>query len=306
MLRLPEQLKVLRHDADHGPQRPVEPDLAADHGRVGVESRAPERSLITTTFARFASSSAGETSGRQSASTPSTSKMPARDPLARDGFGVAVRAGHHHAADARREAGDLLERAAARVPVEPCSSGDAKPRAIVALVSQIVTSRSGSPKGSGRSSVASTSAKMALLAPMPSASVSVATSVKAGELLQLPERELHVVAELLEPLGEAHLTISLSAQVGHRSFEARDIAQPADRQLARGRRIHAARDELARPHLDVERELFVDFLIDRDAPQPRPKGALHVANRTFETPAENRRQVAISAASCSRPASVRR
>ena len=72
----------------------------------------------------------------------------------------------------------------------------------------------------------------------------------------------------------------------------RDVAQPAERQLARGRRIHAARDELARAHLDVQRELFVDLLLERHAPQPRTEGALHVANRTFETPAENRRQVA--------------
>ena len=83
----------------------------------------------------------------------------------------------------------------------------------MSVVSQIATSRSGSPNGSGRSSVASTSAKMALLAPMPSASVSVATSVKPGERSQLPERELHIVAELLEPLRQAHVTISLSAKV---------------------------------------------------------------------------------------------
>ena len=46
---------------------------------------------------------------------------------------------------------------------------------------------------------------MALLAPMPSASVIAAISVKAGELSQLPKRELHIVPEFLEPLREAHL-----------------------------------------------------------------------------------------------------
>jgi hypothetical protein len=60
-------------------------------------------------------------------------------------------------------------------------SGDPKLRGMVAVFSQIDTRRSGSPNGSGRSSVASTSAKIALLAPMPSARVSVATSMKAGE-----------------------------------------------------------------------------------------------------------------------------
>ena len=81
--------------------------------------------------------------------------------------------------------------------------GDAKPLAVAGDFSQIVTSRSGFGYGSGRSSVASTSAKMALLAPMPSASVSVATSVNAGARDQLPERELDVVAQFFEEQGHA-------------------------------------------------------------------------------------------------------
>src|SRR5688572_2905603 len=60
--------------------------------------------------------------------------------------------------------------------------GEANPRGVVADVSQIVTRRSGSEYGNGRSSVASTRAKIALLAPMPSASVAAATIVKAGAL----------------------------------------------------------------------------------------------------------------------------
>lgn len=60
--------------------------------------------------------------------------------------------------------------------------GDAKPRGVVADVCQIVTSCAASRYGSGRSSVASTSAKIALLAPMPIASVITATSVKTGAL----------------------------------------------------------------------------------------------------------------------------
>ena len=50
--------------------------------------------------------------------------------------------------------------------------------------------------------------------------------MKAGERSQLPHREHHVVAELLEPLRETHLTISLSAKVDARSFEAREVAEP--------------------------------------------------------------------------------
>jgi hypothetical protein len=61
--------------------------------------------------------------------------------------------------------------------------GDAKPRGVAADVSQIVTRRSGAAYGSGRSRVASTRAKMALLAPMPRARVAAATSVNAGAFL---------------------------------------------------------------------------------------------------------------------------
>src|SRR6185503_14299894 len=58
--------------------------------------------------------------------------------------------------------------------------------------------------------------------------------------------------------------------------------------------------------LDVQRQLLVDLLIDSNAPEPRTEGALHLENRIFETPVENRRHVAVSASSCSRPESVRR
>jgi hypothetical protein len=59
-------------------------------------------------------------------------------------------------------------------------SGDTPLRGDIGVRSQIITSRSGSVNGRGRSSVASTSANMALLAPMPSASVIAATHAKAG------------------------------------------------------------------------------------------------------------------------------
>jgi hypothetical protein len=32
--------------------------------------------------------------------------------------------------------------------------------------------------------------------------------------------------------------------------------------------IHAALDQLARAHLDVQRELLIDFLIERHTPEP--------------------------------------
>src|SRR5262245_27985277 len=62
-------------------------------------------------------------------------------------------------------------------------SGDTAPRSDVLVFSHTMTSRSGWRKGSARRSVASTRAKSALFAPMPSASVRTATSVNAGEPL---------------------------------------------------------------------------------------------------------------------------
>ena len=74
-------------------------------------------SLITTTSRRFSSSSARERAAGNRRDAKHVEDA-CRHPLARHRFGVAVAAGHHHAADVRRKAGDLLERPAARVPVE--------------------------------------------------------------------------------------------------------------------------------------------------------------------------------------------
>ena len=86
----------------------------------------------------------------------------------------------------------------------------------------------------------------------------------------------------------------------------REIAQAAGRDVIARRSGSIPRSTSSRrSHLEVEGDLLVHLLIERHAPQPRTEGALHRANSTFETPAENRRQVAISAASCARPATVR-
>ena len=105
---------------------------------------------------------------------------------------------------------------------------------------------------------------------MPSASVSTATSVNAGDRLQLSQCNGHVVSEVFEPLCQPHLTISLSAKVLAGPLELAEIADPRQDDLARDLRVHPALDELARAHLDMKGEFFVDFLIERHAPQPRP------------------------------------
>ena len=150
------------------------------------------------------------------------------------------------------------------------SSGEAMDVKPLARRSHNMTRRSvGSLNGKGRRKVASASANIALLAPMPSASVSAATQREARRCLHLPERVRHIVPELFEPLCQPHFSFSLSAQVFARAFELSEIADARQHDLARGLRVHAALDQFARAHLDVELELFVHFLVERHAPQPR-------------------------------------
>ena len=114
----------------------------------------------------------------------------------------------------------------------------------------------------------------------------------------MPKRKLDVVAQFVQPHGDAHFTVSLSSNVGHGSFEVGDVAETTQSELAGGCGIHTAGDQLTGPHLDMQGKLLVDFLIDRHTPEPRTQRTLHLENRTFDTPAENRRHVAVSAANC--------
>ena len=129
---------------------------------------------------------------------------------------------------------------------------------------------------------------------------------EARRAFHLADGEPHVAAEVLEPLRDAHLAIPLSADVDARAFQPRHVTQVPDRQLARGLRVLPLRDEGARPHLDVEGDLLVDFLFERHPPQPRTEQASHRASRILDTPVENWRHLADSAARCARPAGVSR
>ena len=63
---------------------------------------------------------------------------------------------------------------------------------------QIMTARSGSAHGSGRSSTAFTTLKIAAFAPMPSASVSTATAAKPGWRAERARAEAEILPESLE------------------------------------------------------------------------------------------------------------
>jgi hypothetical protein len=84
----------------------------------------------------------------------------------------------------------------------------------------------------------------------------------------LTDRKPQILPELSEPLHAAHRSISLSPEVHTRSLQIPDVTKPPNRRFAGCSRIEAALDELARTHLEVEGDLFVDLAIDRHSPQP--------------------------------------
>ena len=115
--------------------------------------------------------------------------------------------------------------------------------------------------GSGRRNVASARAKIALSAPMPSASVSAATNVKTGRCLHLTQRRRDVRHGTL-PAIESHASRDLA--FSPRPTQVRFSLQTSPSRASTISRaillIHAAFDELTRAHFDVKGDLFVDFL----------------------------------------------
>jgi hypothetical protein len=84
----------------------------------------------------------------------------------------------------------------------------------------------------------------------------------------LPQRKPDIGGELVEPLYQSHLTISLSTKVDTGPCELTKVADSCEHDLARRLRIHPALDQFSGPKLDVQRQLLVDLLIEWDAPQP--------------------------------------
>ena len=171
----PDQPEVLGHDAHDREERAVEPELAADDRRVARRSACASRPRSSPRRSRACSRPRRRTCGRRPALTPSTSKMPAvthwRDTVSAFPSAPAITMpptlGVKPATPSKLRLRASQSRRFERrgvVARSPRSSPGSRPGG------------PGSPNGSGRSSVASTSAKIALLAPMPSASVTTATS----------------------------------------------------------------------------------------------------------------------------------
>ena len=155
-----------------------------------------------------------------------------RHPLARHRFGVAVAAGHHHAADVRRKAGDRLERPAARVPVEHVRRRREASRVRAGgLPDRDQPIRVGVRQRPQQRRVDQREDRA-----VGADAERERQSPRRREhrrRTQLAERELHVVTQLFEPLADSHLTISLSSEVDAGLFDGGDVAHPLERELAR-------------------------------------------------------------------------
>ena len=154
--------------------------------------------------------------------------------------------------------------------------------------SHTMTRRSASGYGSGRTSVASASANIALLAPMPSASVRTATAVNAGDDFSCRNANLHVLPALVEPLRESHLTISLSAEVHTGALEAAPTSPSRASTISRAIRGSIPFSTSSRVRISTWKA------ISRRPPDQRVPATATIrserligASRIFETPAAN-------------------
>ncbi len=138
---------------------------------------------------------------------------------------------------------------------------------------------------------------------MPSARVSTETMVKPGFANELAAGERHILSKLREVLRAAHVVVPLPADRAAGRVDPVDIPEPPNRRLAGIGGMHALLDELACAHLDMERKLRVDFVLDARPPEARaePLSELHAGSSTFDTPVANRAHCSVSAASCLRP-----
>ncbi len=171
--------------------------------------------------------------------------------------------------------------------------------------SQIETSRSGSGYGSGRRSTASTSAKSAVVAPMPSASVRVAASVKPGACRSrraASDRSRHSASARGNPTAARTSSRTRSGDP-RRSRASRAASVPVGAVAARG----------LRAHLEVEAQLLLEVAVELRPPEeqgetvPERGGpGAHAVSMTRAIAAARALQRRCSASSRRRPRAVRR
>jgi hypothetical protein len=101
---------------------------------------------------------------------------------------------------------------------------------------------------------------------------------REGPMLQeLPTRKHDVLNELAHVFRSLHVVIPPSAQRAERRAHPLDVAEAALGFASRRVGVHAGRDQIARPHLDVERDLVAHFLADVFLPGTPVKAATNRA-----------------------------
>ena len=180
-------------------------------------------------------------------------------------------------------------------------------------VCQTPTSASGSGYGSGLSSTPLTTLNTAVVAPMPSASVRMATMREAGRAPQRAQAVADVAQRVFEQRGP-----ELVARALLDALHAAERARSACRRASSG--VMPARDVLLGLLLDVEANLLVETALERVAPR-RASGAAasasvmpiphhrasaipSSASSTRLTARDMRRHCASSSLSCRRPSRV--
>ena len=154
---------------------------------------------------------------------------------------------------------------------------------------------------------------------------------KPGGRAQLPQREQHILAKLVEILRTAHVFVSLMTKGPAVATHPLDVAELGARPGPRRVTRQPLRLVVARPHLEMERHFIVHLVAHAEAEQPRALPAIEDrlpasgcrlpriddrrsslpiahpdASRIFETPAENCAHCAVWARSCRRPSGVSR
>ena len=260
-----QYLSLLRHDAEHGERIAVDPDRAPDQRGIAAESRAPVplTQHDDVWWQCLVSRQKGPPRDRLDAEHVEELRG---DLLGQDLLGGPVRGGYP--AGVGERGSHRLEGPVPIAPVAEVEGRHAGPKKrskplgdhhqAIGLGERKWTEQGRVGEGEHRAVGADAERQR-----------DGGHQREAGRPSQLPQRERHVVSQLFDPSSHPHLALSLSSQVYTCPFELAEIADTRQHGLASRFRIHPALDQLAGPHLDVQGELVVYFLIERHTPEPR-------------------------------------
>src|SRR5512132_4034528 len=94
---------------------------------------------------------------------------------------------------------------------------------------------------------------------------------ETGHARELTQRIATVLHDFMYPFSSAHVALPPLADAAAGVVDSLDVAEATDGLRTRQLGVEAARDVLARAHLDVERQLGVDLVGDARLPDERPQ-----------------------------------